>query len=100
MCTVTPHHRDVHAQEAQKAKKLEFETSGELKSTSIISGQRGTTISVENLFLKISPVRRRELQRNIKREWGKVVDPLNRYVLRPDRRQVYRLQQPNKRDGR
>ncbi|KAJ4415123.1 ATP-binding mismatch repair protein [Neurospora sp. IMI 360204] len=65
--------------EAPKATKLEFETSGKLKSTSVVSGQRGTTVSVENLF-KSLPVRRRELERNIKREWGKVVNLLNQYA--------------------
>ncbi|KAK3955095.1 hypothetical protein QBC32DRAFT_381188 [Pseudoneurospora amorphoporcata] len=65
--------------EAPKATRLEFETSGKLKSTSVVSGQRGTTVSVENLF-KTLPVRRRELERNIKREWGKVVNLLNQYA--------------------
>ena len=65
--------------EAPKATKLEFETSGKLKSTTVVSGQRGTTVSVENLF-KSLPVRRRELERNIKREWGKVVNLLNQYA--------------------
>jgi DNA mismatch repair protein PMS2 len=66
-------------EEAPKAKKLEFETSGKLKSTSIVSGQKGTTVVVEDLFYNL-PVRRRELERNIKREWGKVINLLNQYA--------------------
>ena len=65
--------------DAPRAKKLEFESSGKLKSTSIVSGQKGTTVVVENLFHNL-PVRRRELERNIKREWTKVINQLNQYA--------------------
>lgn len=66
-------------EEAPKANKLQFESFGKLTSTSVVSGQRGTTVFVENLFHNL-PVRRRELERNIKREWGKVVNLLNQYA--------------------
>jgi DNA mismatch repair protein PMS2 len=66
-------------EEAPKAKRLEFEASGKLKSTTIVSGHKGTTVIVENLFYNL-PVRRRELERNIKREWGKVISLLNQYA--------------------
>lgn len=67
------------AQDAPRASRLEFETSGKLKSTSVVSGQKGTTVIVEDLFHNL-PVRRRELERNIKREWGKVITLLNQYA--------------------
>lgn len=67
------------AQEAPRANKLEFEISGKLKGTSVVSGQRGTTVFVEDLFYCL-PVRRRELERNIKREWTKVIGLLNQYA--------------------
>lgn len=66
-------------QEAPRAARLEFETSGKLKSTGVVSGQRGTTVIVDDLFRNL-PVRRRELERNIKREWGKVINLLNQYA--------------------
>ncbi|KAK0629671.1 hypothetical protein B0T17DRAFT_575280 [Bombardia bombarda] len=66
-------------QEAPRATKLGFEMSGKLKGTSVVSGQKGTTVVVENLFHNL-PVRRRELERNIKREWGKVIGLLNQYA--------------------
>lgn len=44
-----------------------------------MAAQKGTTVSVENLFQNL-PVRRRELERNIKREWGKVISLLNQYA--------------------
>lgn len=66
-------------EEAPKAKKLEFEASGKLKRTAVVSGHKGTTVTVESLFYNL-PVRRRELERNIKREWGKVINLLNQYA--------------------
>ena len=44
--------------------------------------QRGTTVQLTNLFATL-PVRRRELQRNIKREFGKALGLLNAYALGP-----------------
>ncbi|PKX99147.1 ATP-binding mismatch repair protein PMS1 [Aspergillus novofumigatus IBT 16806] len=62
-----------------KATKLEFETSGKLSKTQVVAGQKGTTASVEGLFKKL-PVRRRELEKNIKREYGKVLNLLHAYA--------------------
>ncbi|TLD26690.1 hypothetical protein PspLS_04958 [Pyricularia sp. CBS 133598] len=59
--------------------KLEFEVSGKLKNTSLVAAQKGTVVTVETLFHNL-PVRRRELERNIKREWGKVINLLNQYA--------------------
>lgn len=67
------------ANEAPKASRLEFETSGKLKGTQVVAGSKGTTASVENLFRQL-PVRRRELERNIKREYGKVLGLLHAYA--------------------
>lgn len=44
-----------------------------------MAAQQGTTVSVERLFHNL-PVRRRELERNIKREWQKVIALLNQYA--------------------
>ncbi|KAM0741907.1 hypothetical protein ACQRIT_002084 [Beauveria bassiana] len=66
-------------QDAPKGTKLTFESSGKLKSTSIIAAQKGTTVAVDKLFHNL-PVRRRELERNIKREWHKVIALLNQYA--------------------
>jgi DNA mismatch repair protein PMS2 len=67
------------AQHAPKGTKLEFEVSGKLKGTTVVAAQKGTTVSVESLFNNL-PVRRRELERNIKREWGRVVGVLGQYA--------------------
>ena len=65
--------------EAPKGTRLEFEISGKLKSSSVVASQKGTTVSVENLFMNL-PVRRRELEKNIKREYGKVLGVLQAYA--------------------
>jgi DNA mismatch repair protein PMS2 len=60
-------------------KSLEFEASGKLRDISVIAAQRGTTVSVENLFFNL-PVRRKELEKNIKREYNKVITQLHGYA--------------------
>ncbi|KAI1461462.1 DNA mismatch repair protein MutL [Annulohypoxylon moriforme] len=67
------------ASDAPKGSKLEFETSGKLRSTTIVAAQKGTTVAIEGLFHNL-PVRRRELERNIKREWSRVIGVLNQYA--------------------
>ncbi|RDW79635.1 hypothetical protein BP6252_04273 [Coleophoma cylindrospora] len=67
------------AADAPKGTKLEFETSGKLKGTSVVAAQKGTLVSVENLFRNL-PVRRRELERKIKTEWNRVIGVLGQYA--------------------
>ncbi|KAL4870060.1 hypothetical protein BDV12DRAFT_166524 [Aspergillus spectabilis] len=67
------------ADQAPRATRLDFEQSGKLKKSQVVAGQKGTTASVEGLFKKL-PVRRRELEKNIKREYGKVLNLLHAYA--------------------
>lgn len=67
------------ADEAPKGTKLDFETSGKLKSTSVTATQQGTTVVVESIFRNL-PVRRKELEKNIKKEYGKVLGVLHAYA--------------------
>ena len=67
------------ADEAPKGTRLDFELSGKLKSTQVVASQKGTTVAVEDLFMNL-PVRRRELEKNIKREYGKVLNILQAYA--------------------
>ncbi|KAH7022473.1 hypothetical protein EDB80DRAFT_9214 [Ilyonectria destructans] len=83
------------ASEVPKGSKLTFETSGKLKGTTVVAAQRGTTVSVENLFHNL-PVRRRELERNIKREWHKVIALLNQYACIQTNLKFSVSQQPTK----
>ncbi|KAL1305496.1 hypothetical protein AAFC00_002371 [Neodothiora populina] len=68
--------RDV---DAPKGSRLEFEFSGKLRSTAIVAAQKGTRVVVENLFHNL-PVRKKELEKNIKREYGKVLALLQAYA--------------------
>ncbi|KAH7137096.1 hypothetical protein B0J13DRAFT_609202 [Dactylonectria estremocensis] len=83
------------ASEVPKGSKLTFESSGKLKGTAVVAAQRGTTISVERLFHNL-PVRRRELERNIKREWHKVIALLNQYASIQTNLKFSVSQQPTK----
>ncbi|KAI1386274.1 DNA mismatch repair protein MutL [Hypoxylon trugodes] len=83
------------ASDAPKGSKLEFETSGKLRSTSVVAAQKGTTVAVEGLFHNL-PVRRRELERNIKREWNRVIGVLNQYACIQTGLKFSVSQQPNK----
>ena len=65
--------------EAPKGTRLDFELSGKLSKTSVIASPKGSTIAVANLFSKL-PVRRRELEKHIKREYGKVLALLQAYA--------------------
>ncbi|KAL7949811.1 hypothetical protein V8C42DRAFT_360960 [Trichoderma barbatum] len=82
-------------QEAPKGSKLTFHPSGELDGTTVVAAQRGTTVTVENLFHNL-PVRRRELDRNIKREWHKVIALLNQYACIQTNVKFSVSQQPTK----
>lgn len=83
------------SQDVPKGTKLTFEPSGHLKSTSIVAAQRGTTVAVDALFHNL-PVRRRELERNIKREWHKVIALLNQYACILTQLKFSVSQQPTK----
>ena len=65
--------------EAPKGSRLDFEVSGKLKGSQVVACQKGTTVVVEDLFMNL-PVRRRELVKNIKREYGKVLGNLQAYA--------------------
>lgn len=67
------------AHQAPKAYRLDFEVSGKLQKTQVVAGQKGTTASVGGIFKRL-PVRRRELEKNIKREYGKVLNLLHAYA--------------------
>jgi DNA mismatch repair protein PMS2 len=67
------------ASDGPKGTRLDFETSGKIKSTKTVATTKGTTVIVENIFKNL-PVRRKELERNLKREYQKVLNLLNAYA--------------------
>ncbi|KAF8688570.1 DNA mismatch repair protein MutL, partial [Rhizoctonia solani] len=71
------------AEEAPMGTVLQFAKSGELENSSKkVARQRGTTVLVEKLFAPL-PVRRRELERMIKRDFGRALQLLQAYALVP-----------------
>ena len=80
LCAVSTFHvTTAREQDAPRGTRLDFETSGRLKGTQMVASPRGTTVSVEGLFHNL-PVRRRELEKNIKREYGRVLNVLQAYA--------------------
>lgn len=80
LCALSKFHiLTAQADEAPKGIRLDFEISGKLKSAQVAPSPKGTTVAVENLFMNL-PVRRRELEKNIKREYGKVLGVLQAYA--------------------
>ncbi|KAJ7633793.1 hypothetical protein DFH06DRAFT_1221695 [Mycena polygramma] len=61
---------------------LEMDSSGKVRHKGKAARQRGTTITLTNLFSTL-PVRRKEFERNAKREFGKALTLLNAYALGP-----------------
>ncbi|GAM84571.1 hypothetical protein ANO11243_025670 [Dothideomycetidae sp. 11243] len=64
---------------AAKGSKLDFDISGKLTGVSVAAAQKGTIVAVEKLFKNL-PVRRKELEKNIKREYSKVLNLLQAYA--------------------
>ena len=80
LCALSKFHvTTARADDAPKGTRLDFELSGKLKTTQVVASQKGTTVAVEDLFRSL-PVRRRELEKNIKREYGKVLAILQAYA--------------------
>ncbi|XP_015593968.1 mismatch repair endonuclease PMS2 [Cephus cinctus] len=71
---VTKHSSSVHAY------KLEFDRNGILKTKEACARDTGTTVHVRNIF-KSLPVRAKEFQRNIKKEYNKTLQILYSYCL-------------------
>lgn len=80
LCALSQFHiLTAQADEAPKGIRLDFEISGKLKSTQVAPCPKGTTVAVESLFMNL-PVRRRELEKKVKREYAKVLAVLQAYA--------------------
>ncbi|CAK7895981.1 DNA mismatch repair protein Pms1p [[Candida] anglica] len=63
-----------------KATKLEYDSMGQLKSKTTISGKKGTNVLIKDLFHNL-PVRQKDLLKNNKREFTKAITILTNYAL-------------------
>jgi DNA mismatch repair protein PMS2 len=80
LCALSKFHIvTARAADGPKGTRLEFEPSGKVKGTSVVAAKQGTTVVVDNLFYNL-PVRRRELEKTIKREYSKVLALLHAYA--------------------
>lgn len=80
LCALSAFHViTARAEDAPKGTRLDFEVSGKLNGTQVVASQKGSMVAVENLFRNL-PVRRRELEKNIKREYGKALGVLQAYA--------------------
>ncbi|CAA7264531.1 unnamed protein product [Cyclocybe aegerita] len=61
---------------------LIMDSGGKIKKRSTVARQPGTTVTLTNLFSSL-PVRRKEFERNLKREFGKALTLLSAYALGP-----------------
>ncbi|XP_037557484.2 LOW QUALITY PROTEIN: mismatch repair endonuclease PMS2-like [Dermacentor silvarum] len=73
--TIATRHKD-----AAQATLLKYDHHGVITSKSPCARDRGTTVSLHNLFTTL-PVRHREFLANLKREFGKMVTLLTGYCL-------------------
>ncbi|XP_053327450.1 mismatch repair endonuclease PMS2 [Spea bombifrons] len=60
--------------------RLVFDQNGKIVQKSPFPRQQGTTVTVQQLFYTL-PVRHKEFQRNIKKEFGKMVQVLQAYCI-------------------
>ncbi|KAK0909050.1 ATP-binding mismatch repair protein [Friedmanniomyces endolithicus] len=80
LCALSKFHvLTARVEDGAVGKSLDFEVSGKLKSTTVASAQKGTTVTVDELFYNL-PVRWKELEKNVKREYGKVLSLLYAYA--------------------
>lgn len=89
MCIITKH------KSAQVGIKLELNEHGEIIKQSACPRQTGTTVTMSNLFETL-PVRRREFQRNVKKEFIKMCQIMQGYGLIAYGCRIIVTNQPNK----
>jgi len=65
---------------AQLGHVLEFDNDGIIVNKSTVARPVGTTVTVKNIFHTM-PVRQKEFQRNIKKEFTKLINVMNAYGL-------------------
>ncbi|GFR71542.1 mismatch repair endonuclease PMS2 [Elysia marginata] len=62
------------------ATRLEFDQDGKITTKKSVPRQIGTTVQVGNIFHTL-PVRHKEFQKNIKRDFAKLIQVLNAYCI-------------------
>eukprot|EP00124_Ichthyophonus_hoferi_P000524 Ihof_evm2s20 gene=Ihof_evmTU2s20 len=60
--------------------KLQYDMNGLITSQSHVSRERGTTVSISNIFARL-PVRYKQLQKNVKKEYAKLLQVIHAYCI-------------------
>lgn len=60
--------------------KIEYDHNGHIKNKTPCARQIGTTVSLTNLFASL-PVRHKDFQKNLKREFAKMLELLYAYCI-------------------
>jgi DNA mismatch repair protein PMS2 len=68
------------AESSSVASLITFDKEGTIVSSQVTARSVGTTVTVNNIFYSM-PVRRKEFEKNIKREFGKMLQLLTAYCL-------------------
>ncbi|KAF1994302.1 DNA mismatch repair protein MutL [Amniculicola lignicola CBS 123094] len=80
LCALSKFHIvTARAADGAKGTRLDFEVSGKLRGTAVMAAKQGTTVVVDSLFYNL-PVRRKELEKTIAREYKKVLHLLHAYA--------------------
>lgn len=77
LCVITRH------KTAEIGTKIEYDHNGRIKNKSLCARQIGTTVQLANLFSTL-PVRLKDLQKNLKREFAKMLELLYAYCIITD----------------
>lgn len=75
------------AKTVPKATQLTFDHNGNVLSKTMVSGVKGTSVRLENLFTTL-PVRRKEFEKIYKREYAKAVEWIQAYAVALERVKV------------
>ncbi|XP_059177944.1 mismatch repair endonuclease PMS2-like [Physella acuta] len=73
--SITTRHQD-----ASVGTRLDFDLNGKIVTRKSAPRQIGTTVQIQNIFHTL-PVRHKEFQRNLKKEFAKLVHVLNAYCI-------------------
>ncbi|EEB07106.2 MutL family mismatch-repair protein Pms1 [Schizosaccharomyces japonicus yFS275] len=81
------------AQETPKGHSLTFNHEGDLVKHAVVPFQKGTMITVQNIFSTL-PVRRKHLERNYKKEYSKALVLLQMYAVVSVNKRILVYHQP------
>ncbi|XP_052816782.1 mismatch repair endonuclease PMS2-like [Mya arenaria] len=80
LCALSTLNVTTRHKSASVGTRMEFDHNGKITKQTSMARQIGTTVTLQNLFYTL-PVRHKEFQRNVKKEFIKMVQVLNSYCI-------------------